>query len=167
VLHAEHHAAQQCRHRRVEAPDLEAFDAAGLGRAAGIVEQAIDAPEFLHRLADQFAHLVLDRDVGLAKDAGGAQFPGERLALRRAATGDDDFCAFGHEYFRGAQTDAAGRAGDHRDLAAEPSHVVLLDLSEDVGATISPARRNNASGPRICLSWLRFLARSGFADWPM
>ena len=69
VLHAEHHAAHQRRHRGVEARDFEAFDAAGLRRPAGIVEQAIDAAEFLDRLADQRAHLVLDRDIGPAEDA--------------------------------------------------------------------------------------------------
>ena len=49
VLHAKHDAAHQRRHRRIEAIDLEPLDAAGLGRAAGIVEQAIDAAEFLDR----------------------------------------------------------------------------------------------------------------------
>ena len=126
VLHAEHHAAHQRRHRGVEAVDLEAFDAAGLRRAAGIVEQAIDAAEFLDRHADQRAHLLFDRDVGLAEDAGGAELLGQRLALRHAASGDDDFRAFRDENLRGAQSDAACRAGDHRDLAVQPSHVVLL-----------------------------------------
>ena len=168
MLHAEHHTAHQRRHRGVEAPDLEAFDAAGLCRAAGIVEQAIDPSEFFHRLADQRAHLILDRDVCLAKDAGGAELAGKRLALRRAATRDDDFGAFGDEYFRGAQTDTAGRAGDHRDLAAEPSHVVLLVLS-DVGATYIPGRteqrkrrlRRRAAHP------LSAWAGPEFADRPM
>ena len=125
VLHAEHHAAHQRRHRGVEARNLEAFDAAGLRRAAGIVEQAIDAAEFLDRLADQRAHLLLDGDIGLAEHADGAELFRKRLALRRAASGDDDPGAFGHENLRGAQPDAARRAGDNRDLAVQPSHVVL------------------------------------------
>jgi hypothetical protein len=76
VLHAQHHAAHQCRHRRIEASDLERFDAAGLGRAAGIVEQAIDTAELLDRLGDQRAHLLFGRDVGLTEDAGTAEFFG-------------------------------------------------------------------------------------------
>src|ERR1700694_5341179 len=124
VLHAEHHAAHQRRHRRIEARTVKAFDPAGLRRAAGVVEQAIDAAEFLDRLADQRAHLVLDRDIGPTEDAGGAELFGKPLALRRAAPGDDDLRAFGDEYFRGAQPDAAGRAGDNRYLAVQ--HIVLL-----------------------------------------
>jgi hypothetical protein len=97
---------------------VEALDAAGLRRAAGVVEQAIDAAEFLHRLADQRSHFVLDRDIGAAEDAVGSELSGQRLALRHAAPGNDDFRAFRDEDFRGAQTDAAGRSGDDRDLAA-------------------------------------------------
>jgi hypothetical protein len=124
VLHAEHHATHQRRHRGIEARNLEAFDAAGLRRTAGIVEQAIDAAELLDRLIDQRSHLLLERDIGLAEDAVGAELPGQRLALRRAASGDDDAGAFGHENLRGAEPDAACRAGDNRDLAVQPSHVV-------------------------------------------
>ena len=47
-------------------------------------------------------HLVLDGDVGAAEQAGGAELFGKRLAFRRAAAGDDDLCALGHEYFGGA-----------------------------------------------------------------
>src|ERR1700730_10096196 len=117
MLHAEHHAPHQLRHRGVEARDLEGFDAAGLRRAAGIVEQTIDAAEFFHRLADQRAHLILVRDVGLAEDTVAAELFGKRLAIRRATSGYDDLCSFSDENFRGAQTDAAGRAGDDRYLA--------------------------------------------------
>ena len=125
VLHAEHHAAHQRRHRGVEAVDLEAFDAAGLRRTAGVVEEAVDAAEFLDRKLDQRTHLLFDRDVGLAEDTAGAELLGQRLALRHAAPGDDDLRAFGDENLRGAQSDAARRPGDHRDLAVQPSHVVL------------------------------------------
>ena len=110
----------------VETIDLEAFDAAGLRRAAGIVEQTVDAAEFLDRKVDQRTYLLLDRDIGLAEDAVGAEFFGQRLALRHAAPGDDDLRAFGDENLRGAQSDAARRPGDHRDLAVQPSHVVVL-----------------------------------------
>ena len=57
-------------------------------------------PNFSTACADQRAHLVLDRDIGLAEDAGGAELPGQRLALRRAPSGDDDFGAFRNEDFR-------------------------------------------------------------------
>src|SRR6476660_8513478 len=43
----------------------------------------------------------------------------------RAAPGDDDPGAFGHENLRGEPPDAAVRAGDNRNLAVQPSHVVL------------------------------------------
>ena len=81
--------------------------------------------EFFDRERDQRLHLLFDRDIGLAEDAVGAELFCQRLAFRRAAAGDDDFGAFGDEDFRGAQSDAAGRAGDHRDLAVQPSHVVI------------------------------------------
>ena len=81
--------------------------------------------EFLDRLADQRAHLVFDRDIGLAEDADGAELFGKRLALRYAASGNDDPGTFRDENLRGAQSDAAGRAGDDRDLAVQPPHVVL------------------------------------------
>jgi len=81
----------------VETLDLEAFDAAGLRRTAGIVEQAVDAAEFLHRKPDQRLHLLFHGDIGLAKDASSAELSGQRLSLRRAAPGDHDFCALGDE----------------------------------------------------------------------
>ena len=49
----------------------------------------------------------------------------QRLALRHAAAGDHDFRAFGDEYFRGPQADAARCARDHRNLAIQPSHGVF------------------------------------------
>ena len=88
---------------------------------------------------------VFHRDVGLAKDAVGAELFGQRLALRRAAPGDDDFRAFGDEYFRGAQSDAARRAGDHRNLAVQPSHVVP---PVDIGWRQYSRRRRQ--GKRAC-----------------
>ena len=125
VLHAEHHAAHQRRHRGIEAVDVEALDAAGLRRAAGVVEETVDAAEFVDRKRDQRAHLLLHRDVGLAEDTVGAELLGQRLALRRAAAGDDDFRALGDENLRGVQSDAARRPCDHRDLAVQPSHIAL------------------------------------------
>ena len=125
MFHAEHNAAQQRRHRRIEAVHVEPLDAAGLRRAAGIVEQAVDAAEFFDRQRDQRLHLRFHRDVGLAKDASSAEFLRQRLTLRRATPGNHDFCALGDEYFRGMQSDTAGRAGDYRDLAVQPSHVVI------------------------------------------
>ena len=97
VFHAEHHAAHQGDHRGVEASSLEAFDAAGLRRAAGVVEQAIDASELFDRQFDQRADLLVDHDIGLAKDAVGAELLGQPLALRHAAPGDHDPGAFRDE----------------------------------------------------------------------
>jgi len=142
MFHAEHDTANQRRHRRIEALDLEAFDAAGLRRTSRIVEQAIDPAEFLHRKGDQRLHLLFHRDVGLAKDASGAELAGQRLALRRAASGDHDLCAFGGEQFCGAPSDAARRTGNHRNLAIQPPHVV--PLSPSVGP-IFPPLANKAS----------------------
>jgi len=45
---------------------------------------------------------------------------------RRAPPGDNDLRAFRDENLSGAQPDPACRAGDNRDLAIQPSHVVLL-----------------------------------------
>ena len=149
MLHAEHDAAHQRRHRGVEALDLEAFDAAGLRRAAGIVEQAVDPAEFFDRQRDQRAHLVLDRDIGLAEDAVRAELFSQRLALRHAAPGDDDFGAFGNENFRSTQTNTARRAGDHRNLAVQPSHIVISHNGRLFAADsqYSPPEGNNASTP--------------------
>src|SRR5215212_10970309 len=69
MFHPEHYAAHQRRHRGVETLDLEAFDASSLRWTAGIVEQAIDAAEFLHRKVVQLLYLRFHRDIGLAKDA--------------------------------------------------------------------------------------------------
>jgi hypothetical protein len=169
VLHAEHHAAHQRRHRGVETRNLEAFDAAGLRRTAGIVEQAINAAEFLDRLTDQRAHLLLDGDIGLAEHTIGAEPFRQRLALPGAASGDDDPGAFGHENLRSAQPDAACRAGDNRDLAVQPSHVVL-PVFAILAFGIFPDRRNNASYAcfaaaadraffrRLALFWIRLPA---------
>ena len=141
MFHAEHHAAHQRGHRGVETVDLEAFDAAGLRRTAGIVEQAIDTAEFLDRKRDQRLHLLFDRDVGLAKDASGAEFFGQRLAFRHATPGDHDFCAFGDENFRGVQPDAARRAGNDRNFAVQPSHVVS-PCRYQLGSIFPPAADN-------------------------
>ena len=149
VFHAEHDAADQGRHRGVKAVNLEALNAAGLRRAAGIVEQAIDPAEFFHRQRDQRAHLVLDRDIGLAEDAVRAELFGQRLALRHATPGDDDFGAFGNENFRSTQTNAARRAGDHRNLAVQPSHIVISHNGRLFAADsqYSPPEGSNASTP--------------------
>src|SRR3954452_18188831 len=107
VLHAEHDAAYQSCHRRIEALDLEALDAAGLRRAAGIVEQAIDAAESIDRERNQRTHLLFHRYVGLPKNAASAELFRKPLAFGYATPGDHDFCALGHENLRGAQPDAA------------------------------------------------------------
>src|SRR6266567_2807202 len=59
--------------------------------AAFAAPQTIDPAEPVDRKPDQRFHLRFDRDVGLAKDAIGAEFLGKCLALRRTASGDDDF----------------------------------------------------------------------------
>ena len=64
------------------------------------------------------------------KTQAGAELFGQRLALRHAAAGDDDFRAFGDEDLRGAQSDAARRACDHRNLAVQPSHVVIPPVGQ-------------------------------------
>ena len=96
-------------------------------------------PNFSTAIADQRAHLFFDRDVGLAEDAGGAELFGQRLALRRAAAGDHDFCALRDKDFGGPLPDAAGRAGDHRNLAVKPSHVMLPVLAGSRCSNISRA----------------------------
>jgi hypothetical protein len=153
VLHAEHHAAHQGRHRGVETIDLEALDAAGLGRTTGVVEQAVDPAEFFDRKRDQRLHLFFDGDIGLAKDAGSAELFGQCLALGRAASGDDDPGAFGDENLRGVQPDAAGRACYHRDLAVQPSHFVpLVDvrpISIGVNIPVRRGQRKRACPARI------------------
>jgi hypothetical protein len=70
--------------------------------------------------------LALDRNVGLAKDATRPRFRGERLALRHAAPGDDDFGALRDENLNSPQSDAAGGAGNDRDLAVQPSDVTFF-----------------------------------------
>ena len=122
MLHAEHDAAYQGRHRGVEPFDVEAFDAPGLRRPAGIVEQAVDPAEFLHRERDQRLHLRFDRHVGLPEDAGRTELFRQRLAFRDAPPCNHNFGTFGHEDFRGPQPDPARRSRDHRNLALKPAH---------------------------------------------
>jgi len=71
------------------------------------------------------AHLLLVGDVGLPEYAGGAELPGQRLALSRAATGDHHLGALGDENLGRAQADAARGPRDYRNLAVQPSHVAL------------------------------------------
>jgi hypothetical protein len=68
-----------------------------LRRAAGIVEQAIDAAELCRPQRNQRLHLRFHGDVGLAEDAGSAQLLCQRLALGHAASCNDDFGAFRDE----------------------------------------------------------------------
>src|SRR6202012_5182796 len=105
----------QGRHRGIEALDFKSFDSGGLGRSAGIVEQAINTTEFIDGLVDQLTDVVFDRDVGATKQAGGTELFRKRLAFRGPAAGDDDPGAFGDEYLRGAQPDPTRRASDHRN----------------------------------------------------
>src|SRR5262245_14304533 len=172
VLHAEHDTAHERGHRRIEAIDLEAFDAAGLRRAARIVEQAIDLAELIDRQRNQRAHLVFLRDVGLAEDASRAELLGERLSFRNPAARDDDFRAFGNEYLRRAQPDAAGCARDHRDLAVQPTHFVSpFENTVLVCDTISAGRNRrkpwepNDVGPKghDKLAAIAALENAGFA----
>ncbi|GLR95642.1 hypothetical protein GCM10007858_32780 [Bradyrhizobium liaoningense] len=130
MLHAEHDAAHQRRHRRVEPLGLEALDAAGLRRPAGIVEQAIDPAELVDRERDQRLHLRFDRDVGLAEDAIGPELLCQCLAFRYAPAGDHNFGTFGNEDFRSAQSDPARRPRDHRNLAVQPAHGMFLFSSD-------------------------------------
>ena len=92
------------------------------GPPALLNRQSIRA-EFFDRQRNQRLHLRFDRDIGLAEDAGRPKLFRQRFALRGTAPGDDDFGAFGNEYLRGVQPDAAGRAGYHRDFAVQPSHL--------------------------------------------
>src|SRR5262249_11483164 len=101
-------------------------DPAGLGRSAGIVEQTVDPAEFFYRERDQRAHLLFLGDIGLAEDAIDAEFLCQRLAFGPAAPGDDNLRALLDKNFRRPETDAAGRAGDHRDLSVEPTHGAFL-----------------------------------------
>src|SRR5215831_18452791 len=152
VLHAEHDAANQHRHRGVEALDLKALDAAGLCGPAGIVEQAIDLAELFDRKRDQRAHLIFDRDVGLVENAVRTELFRQRLTLGHAAAGDDDFRTLSHEDLRRTQADAAGGARDHRDLAVEPSHVVSSSSCVLASYTMigtRPAGSGSAAAPGI------------------
>src|SRR5215468_11674798 len=142
VLHAEHDTAHERGHRRIEASDLEAFDAAGLRRATRIIEQAVDLAEFVDCKRNQRPHLVFLRDIGLAEDASRAELLGQRLSFRNPAARDDDFRAFGNEYLRRAQPDAAGRARDHRYLAVQPSHFVSPFENTVLVCDTIPAWRN-------------------------
>ncbi|MGY4413180.1 hypothetical protein ACVWW4_004916 [Bradyrhizobium sp. LB7.1] len=147
VLHAEHDAAHQGRHRRVEALDLEGFDATGLRRAAGIVEQAVDAAEFVHREPDQRLHLRFDRHIRLAEDASRPELLRQRLAFRYTPARDHNFGTFGNEDFRSPQPDPARRARDHRDLAIQPAHGMSLFsnlLNPNGGHRSIPAPRHSA-----------------------
>jgi hypothetical protein len=136
MLHAEHDAAHQRGHRCVKTRNLQALDAAGLRRTAGIVEQAVELAEFLHAKRDQRLHLVFDRHVGLTEHANRSEFCRQRLALGRTAAGDDDLGALRDKNFRRPQADSTRRAGDDRDLAVQPSHETPPRAMADVASAI-------------------------------
>ena len=140
MFHPEHHAAQEDRHRGVETTGVESLDAAGLRRAAGIVEQAVEPAETALRRRDQGLHLRFVGHIGPLEDAGWSETGGERLAFGGAAPGGHDLRPLGNEDLRRPQADTARRTRDHRNLAVEPSHVVLPRL-------LRPAGLIGASGP--------------------
>ena len=118
VFHAEQDTAHQGRHRRIETRGIEAFDAAGLRRAAGVIEKAIDATELRHGLLDQRTYLVLTGDIGAAEDAVRPKFARQCLTFGHTPTCDGDPRAFADKNLGSAEPNPACRASDDRHFAA-------------------------------------------------
>src|SRR5207302_6442406 len=119
---ADHHAAQVERDAAIEPVDRHVGNAAGRARTAGVVEEAVEPAMARRRVIDEGAELVLLGRVGLNEAARGTEPLGVRLALLAPSPGDHNLGALRDEELRRAETDAAGRAGDDRDLAVEPAH---------------------------------------------
>ena len=126
VLHAQHDRAHQRGHGGVEALDRHRLDAADRGRAAGIVEQAVEPPPRRQASVDHGLHIGLLGGVGADEQA---PVPAQRrlqgAAVLLAAAGRHDPGALLHEDLDGAATDAAGGACHNGDLAVEFAHRYL------------------------------------------
>ena len=105
-------------------------------RAAGVVHQDVDGPEFLARAPGEVGHTVGIADIEVhtedARTECGHVDRGLRQALRLAVA-DRDVGTERGERGRGRGTDAARRAGDNGDLAVE------IDRSAINGHRASPS----------------------------
>ncbi len=145
VLHAEHHGAHKQRHRGVKAFHRNALDAAGRGRAAGIVEQHVEPAVAVEHMAHGALPVRLARCVGRHIACVRTQPCRYRVPFWPAPACKDHAGAFRDEELRSALADAAGRSGDESDLAVKHSHGPILTAGD---RRAPPAKSCRAKFPK-------------------
>ena len=127
MLHAEKYAAHIDRHDGVVDAHVRVGDADDRLARPGVVDQAVDPAEARDSRGDHRLDVVLLGHVGA--DEMDADALGQRCALPLAASRGDHLSAFLDEHFGDPFADAAGRAGDDRNLAAQSAHAVLPSVA--------------------------------------
>ena len=94
IFVAQHHALQQHADGFVEPCHIDLGEFAADAAIACIVEENVEAAEFLHRMIDEVLYFVFMRDIGAAIGEVRAQLALHRLALVVLQVGGDDFRAF-------------------------------------------------------------------------
>ena len=100
------------------------FHRAVIGVGRGVTDENVDLAERGARLVHEMLKLILGGDVGRDGDRRACavllvQRFGDFLTGTGLARGNDDLCALLCHLFGDRFADAAGRAGDERDLAGE------------------------------------------------
>ena len=95
----------------------------------GVVEHDVEPAELLDREVDGRLHVVGVAHVGALERDRVTELRRQLLAAPFVDVGDDDLRAFGDEPLDRRPADAAGAAGDDRDLARESSPMVRRPLS--------------------------------------
>jgi hypothetical protein len=148
MFHAEHHAAHQRRHRRVEAIGFEALDAASLrGPPALLNRQSIRPNLSIESPISARIWSSTVTSVWRKTQAVPSFWPAPRLPARGGRR--SRFSRLRRRNAPRCAADAACRAGYHRDLAVQPS--MSFPHLSDAGFSITPACRNNAS--RAGMDW--------------
>ena len=121
VFEAQKHALQQHIEREIEILDAGALDGAERTAEARIVVQAVEPAPGADGHVEHGAHVVFLAHVRLDETRGFAQRFSHGAAVR-AQVGDHHARAFRNKTARRFGTDAAARAGDHRNFVVESSH---------------------------------------------
>src|SRR5439155_1053966 len=113
-------------------------EAAARARDPRVVAHDMQSAEVRHREVDELLHLIGVADVGLLERRRGTDLSYERFTGRGVDVGDDDLGPLLHEELHDPATDAAGAAGDDRDLARK-----LLAHASISSRPVSPLRSSS------------------------
>ena len=121
-LRAEHDALEVDTDDGVEVGEVVVDEAVELAADPRVVEHDVEAAELLDREVDRRLHVVGVAHVDALERDRVAQLGGELLTASFVDVGDDDPCVLGDEPLDGRLAEAAGSAGDDRDLPRELPH---------------------------------------------